>query len=305
LDKSLEADDRKTLIDTTWHILGTGFWPLHPPTTPFTPPQVIVQTYERFARFYVNKHAGRKLTWLWQLCKGEMKANYCKVQGGTSKVAPTFQVSIYQMAILLLFNDSDTHSYEETLDPYLGVFIKAKVLLAQPEGAKPESGTIYKLNTAFKTKKAKINLNIGIKSEQKQEVEDTHKTIEEDRKLLVQVSTSSIYFLLQFANNSLVGHCAYHEVPEEDEASATRLRNDPADQEPLHASGSGHQEVYRHPPREGVSRTSRRRRAWLSRIDTFSDGLLLLSRMLVEFVAFHLNDSWDLLRCRGLAGPLL
>jgi cullin 1 len=62
-------------------------------------------------------------------------------------------------------------------------------LLAQPEGAKPESGTTYKLNTGFKTKKVKMNLNIGIKSEQKAEAEDTHKTIEEDRKLLMQVST--------------------------------------------------------------------------------------------------------------------
>jgi len=72
------------------------------------------------------------------------------------------------------------------LDPSLGVFIKAKVLLAQPEGAKAESGTTYKVNMGFKTKKAKMNLNIGIKSEQKAEAEDTHKTIEEDRKLLMQ-----------------------------------------------------------------------------------------------------------------------
>jgi cullin 1 len=154
-----------------------------------------VQTYERFARFYNHKHQGRKLTWLWQLCKGEVKANYCKVVG--SKASPTFQVSTYQMAIMLLFNDSDTVSYDdiaeatklnkETLDPSLSVFIKAKVLHAQPEGAKPESGTTYKLNTGFKTKKVKMNLNIGIKSEQKAEAEDTHKTIEEDRKLLMQV----------------------------------------------------------------------------------------------------------------------
>jgi cullin 1 len=194
LEANLDAEDLKTAIDATYHILGTGFWPLQPPTTKFTPPQLIVQTYERFGRFYNNKHQGRKLTWLWQLCKGEMKANYCKVTG--TKVSPTFQVSTYQMAILLLFNDSETVTYDEmvestalnkeTLDPSLSVFIKAKVLIAEPADAKPESGTSYKLNTGFKNKKMKINLNITIKGEQKQEIEDTHKTIEEDRKLLMQ-----------------------------------------------------------------------------------------------------------------------
>ena len=137
------------------------------------------------------------MSWLWHLAKGEMKANYCKVQG--QKVSPTFQVSTYQMAILLPFNDADTVSYDEiaeltkldkqTLDPSIGVFIKAKVLTAEPEGGKPESGTVYKLNLGFKSKKVKINFNIAIKGEQKQEAEDKHKTIEEDRKLLMQVST--------------------------------------------------------------------------------------------------------------------
>ncbi|KAF2639625.1 Cullin-domain-containing protein [Massarina eburnea CBS 473.64] len=194
LDKTLDGEDLKQSVDATYHILGTGFWPLNPPTTPFTPPQLIVQTYERFARFYNNKHQGRKLSWLWHLSKGEMKANYCKVAG--QKASPTLQVSTYQMAILLLFNDNDTVKYDDiaestkldkdTLDPSIGVFIKAKVLLAEPEGAKPESGTTYKLNYGFKPKKIKMNLNIAIKGEQKQEAEDTHKTIEEDRKLLMQ-----------------------------------------------------------------------------------------------------------------------
>ena len=101
------------------------------------------------------------------------------------------------MAILLLFNDSDTVTYDdmqratalsaEYLDPSLGVFVKAKVLNPSPENAKPESGTSYSLNHNFKNKKIKVNLNINVKSEAKQEVEDTHKTIEEDRKLLMQV----------------------------------------------------------------------------------------------------------------------
>lgn len=196
VSETLDEDDKKTAVDAQYHILGTGFWPLNPPTTPFAPPQVIVKTYERFNAFYGSKHSGRKLTWLWQLCKGEMRANYIKIPG--SKASPIFQVSTYQMAILLLFNDTDTLTYEDieqatkldrgTMDPSIAVFLKAKVLTISPEGSKPEPGTTFTLNYGFKTKKLKVNLNIGIKSEQKQEVEDTHKTIEEDRKLLMQVS---------------------------------------------------------------------------------------------------------------------
>ena len=166
--------------------------------TNFIPPQEIVSTYTRFQSFYFDKHSGRKLTWLWQLSKGEIKVNYVK----NTKIPFTFLVSTYQMAILLLFNDSDTIAYEaiqqatrlsaEHLDPSLSVFVKAKVLIPSPETGKPEPGTTYSLNYNFKNKKVKVNLNITVKSEAKQEVEDTHKTIEEDRKLLIQVSNPSI-----------------------------------------------------------------------------------------------------------------
>ncbi|MCJ1408542.1 hypothetical protein MMC19_002617 [Ptychographa xylographoides] len=190
--KVLDDEDLKKAVDPTYQILGTGFWPLQPPNTAFIPPQDIVKTYERFQKFYFEKHSGRKLTWLWQLCKGEMKANYIL----NTKVPYTFQVSTYQMGMLLLFNDADVVSYDDIekatalssdwLDPNLGVFVKARVLLVEPEGAKPEHGTRYRLNHNFKNKKIKVNLNIAVKSEQKQEVEDTHKNIEEDRKLLMQ-----------------------------------------------------------------------------------------------------------------------
>lgn len=187
--------NKKEGVDATYQILGTGFWPLNPPNTPFTPPQEIIKTYERFQNFYTSKHSGRKLTWLWHMCKGELRANYTK---SPSKIPYTFQVSTYQMAVLLLFNDApnDAVSYDdmqaasslakETLDPSLAIMVKARVLVPEPEGAKPDLGTTYKLNHNFKNKKVKVNLNIAIKSEQKQEAEDTHKTIEEDRKLLIQ-----------------------------------------------------------------------------------------------------------------------
>ncbi|KAI5785046.1 Cullin [Peziza echinospora] len=184
--------DKGSNVDFSVQVLGTSFWPLNPPNTPFNIPEVITETYTRFQKFYDEKHSGRKLNWLWHLCKGEMKASYCR----QSKAPYTFQVSTYQMAILLLFNDATTITYEdiekhtnlskEYLDPSLGVFMKAKVLTIEPDGEKPGPETSFSLNFDFKSRKIRVNLNIAVKSEQKQEIEDTHKTIEEDRKLLMQ-----------------------------------------------------------------------------------------------------------------------
>lgn len=208
-EKTLDDDDQKRMVDAHFQILGTGFWPLNPPTTSFSAPLEVNKTIERFQGFYLEKHNGRKLTWLWQLCKGEVKANYIK----NTKVPYTFQVSTYQMGILLLFNETDTLSYTdiekatnlapEVLDPNLSILLKAKVLLANPENAKPEPSTSFTLNYNFKNKKVKVNLNITIKSEQKVETDDTHKTIEEDRKLLLQVRSSNTFPKLTHANRSI------------------------------------------------------------------------------------------------------
>ncbi|KAK0714819.1 ubiquitin-protein ligase-like protein [Lasiosphaeris hirsuta] len=178
-------------LDSAYSILGTGFWPLTAPNTTFNPPEEISADCERFARFYRNKHEGRKLTWLWQLCKGEIKTNYIR----NAKMPYTFQVSIYQMAILLLFNEKDKNTYEEiasttqlnteALDPSLSILLKAKVLTIS-DGDKVGPGTAYSLNYDFKNKKFRVNLNVGMKSETKQEEAETNKTIEEDRKLLLQ-----------------------------------------------------------------------------------------------------------------------
>lgn len=180
------------VLDSQYSILGTGFWPLTAPNTTFNPPIEISADCERFSRFYKNKHEGRKLTWLWQLCKGEVKVTYCK----NTKTPYTFQVSLYQMAILLLFNEKDHQTYDdiasttqlnsEALDPSLSILCKAKVLLMKPDG-KVGPGSNFALNYDFKSKKLRVNLNVGMKSETKQEEQETNKTIEEDRKLLLQV----------------------------------------------------------------------------------------------------------------------
>ncbi|KAK9475947.1 Cullin [Lipomyces japonicus] len=186
-------DSSEPRIDFSVLVLGTGVWPLTAPSTTFNLPDELVKTYELFAQFYSRKHEGRKLTWLWNLSKGELKVAYPK---GASKVGYTFQVSTYQMAILLAYNRADFYTYErlqditalskESLVGSLSILVKAKVLLL--EGAKEvgEPGSRYKLNLDFKSKKIRVNLNLPLRSEQRQETETTHKTIEEDRKMLMQ-----------------------------------------------------------------------------------------------------------------------
>ncbi|KAG4304980.1 hypothetical protein PORY_001655 [Pneumocystis oryctolagi] len=180
-------------IDFYIIVLGTGFWPLQPPSTPFNIPSELLSIYERFQSFYQKKHNGRKLNWLFQLSRGELRVNYLS----NVKVPYTFQVSTYQMGILLAYNTFTSLSYEQLqnitalkkdiLDASLNILVKANVLLiSPPDMAIGDKDTKYNLNMNFKSKKNRVNLNIPTKIEQKQEIDETHKTIEEDRKLLMQ-----------------------------------------------------------------------------------------------------------------------
>jgi len=87
-------------------VLATGSWPLQPPTTNFSIPKELSVCEELFQKFYQSHHQGRKLNWLHQLSKGEIKARY------GARIF-TFQVSTYQMALLLQFNNYESASFDE------------------------------------------------------------------------------------------------------------------------------------------------------------------------------------------------
>lgn len=113
-------------------VLGTNFWPLNPPSHDFILPSEILSTYDRFQKYYQTKHSGRKLTWLWNYSKNELRTNYLNQKY-------ILMTSSFQMAVLLQFNKNDTLSLAELvtatsiptdlMNQVLALLVKAKILL--------------------------------------------------------------------------------------------------------------------------------------------------------------------------------
>ena len=138
-------------------VLGTNFWPLNAPAHEFVIPREILPTYERFTRYYQNKHSGRKLTWLWNYSKNELRTNYLNQKY-------ILMTSSHQMAVLIQYNTNDTLSLEELITAtgitrdllvqILSVLVKAKVLIN-------EETDQYDLNPNFKSKKVRSQLLVS------------------------------------------------------------------------------------------------------------------------------------------------
>lgn len=115
-------------------VLGTNFWPQTAPTTGYLVPAEIQPTYDRFQKYYQQKHSGRKLTWLWQYSKNELRTNYLNQKY-------ILMTSSYQMAVLLQYNKHDTLSLDELdsatsmgkdlLTQVLAILTKAKILISE------------------------------------------------------------------------------------------------------------------------------------------------------------------------------
>ncbi|KAJ7102296.1 Cullin family-domain-containing protein [Mycena belliarum] len=146
-------------------VLKQGAWPYskQDDTLPSLPPNMHAELLA-FEKFYKDKHTGRELKWQPSVATVTMNARF---KAGKKELS----LSLYQSAVLLLFNDSDELSFTEIFaqvnlsDPILRLTLqslacgKKKVLLKKPTGRDVEDGDVFRFNDGFVDPRAKVHIN--------------------------------------------------------------------------------------------------------------------------------------------------
>jgi len=191
---SVTSRNKDMAVDFSALVLAKGIWPVKEGTTEFNMPGALRSCKELFEEFYSQRHSSRRLTWVFNMSKGEVKLNY------TQKHKYILQCSTYQIGVLEQFNRSRILSQaklatllgltEDVLNVTLKSLVRTKVLSVRPAltKAKPAITPTHEfcLNGKFESRSIRMNVNIKMGQEQKREVGETQKQIQEGRTLEIQ-----------------------------------------------------------------------------------------------------------------------
>lgn len=187
----------KSGLDLNVSILSAAAWPTYPDAQLTLPDDVAAQI-GRFEKYYVNKHTGRRLTWKHSLAHCLVKARFNK---GTKELL----VSSYQAVVLTLFNNIDgdpkgtltyQHISESTglsgqdLNRTLQSLAcgKTRVLTKHPKGREVNTTDTFTVNKAFTDPKYRVKVNQVQLKETKEENQDTHERVVQDRQFECQAA---------------------------------------------------------------------------------------------------------------------
>ncbi|CAF2446612.1 unnamed protein product [Rotaria sp. Silwood2] len=200
--KTIEEYKTNGEVDFSVMVLTSNSWPF---TTPpiFNLPTELKPALDDFGAFYSKKFSGRQLKCLFQYSKGELQTLYTKPKY-------ILQVSTYQMAVLLLFNEFENMTVQKMLDTtqitpesfaqVLVGLLKSKVLTCteiNPDTLNENlnesditPNSIIEISQNFRSNKIKINLikPIGTSVQNPVDTKSIYKSIIEDRKIVIQAA---------------------------------------------------------------------------------------------------------------------
>ncbi|OMJ73855.1 hypothetical protein SteCoe_27371 [Stentor coeruleus] len=196
IDMRLSKDSLKDFINPNdvieFKVLTAAFWP-QAQVQPIILPVEFSTKIERFRRLYLNKYSGRTLIWTTNVGNAEIKAYL-----GESREKHDLVVSTYQMAILLMYNDKVTYSYNEICEGLntddkefefhvLGL-VKCGILVKRSNEKKLEKDTVLMLNENFKHKMYKIKVPILQQKENTDDIceNEIPEVVEDDRKHMIE-----------------------------------------------------------------------------------------------------------------------
>jgi cullin-4 len=189
------SNTSKTTMDLQVSVLSAAAWPTYPDVTVKLPSEV-AKHLEKYDRHYKNKHTGRRLTWKHALAHSVVKAHFKK---GWKELL----VSAFQAIVLVLFNDIEEDgnlSYKDIqestglVDAELERTLqslacaKFRVLTKHPRGRDVNHDDTFTVNMGFMEPKYRIKINQIQLKETKEENQETHERVHQDRQYETQAA---------------------------------------------------------------------------------------------------------------------
>lgn len=201
-------------VDLECRVLTTTIWPFESLSKPDEDsgsrndckfPASVEHVRQRFQKFYLDKHTGRKLTWMPGLGDADVRATFT-ANGKTKRYE--LNVSTYAMVILMLFNDlpaGQSYTFEqiaaETNIPKpelirnlqsLSLVSKWKVLRKEPVTKDVKPTDKFYFNEDFSSQFLKIKVSVvaggGNRVENQDERRATQKRAEEERGIVIEAA---------------------------------------------------------------------------------------------------------------------
>ncbi|EXJ53846.1 Cullin 3 [Cladophialophora yegresii CBS 114405] len=201
-------------VDLDCRVLTTTIWPFESLSKPDDEesraeckfPASVERVRQRFQKFYLEKHTGRKLTWMPGLGDADMRATF--TTGGKTR-RYELNVSTYAMVILTLFNDvpaGESLTFEqiaaETNIPKpelirnlqsLSLVAKWRVLRKEPVTKDVKPTDKFYFNEDFSSQFLKIKVSVvagggGNRVENQDERRATQKRTDEERGIVIEAA---------------------------------------------------------------------------------------------------------------------